>query len=138
MKHVASAAVLAIFILLAFGSSSPQSSETLPPPVDDATCRKTLSCWADRHLIAASVRCADNVERLARFQSEWTGSSWLPKFTAFRWKDSGSGTVTYVGDQVKFQNGFGAWQNMVYECDFDPETKTVLAVRAKPGRLPAR
>jgi len=27
------------------------------------------------------------------------------------------GIVTTIGDKIKMQNGFGAWQHMTYECD---------------------
>jgi hypothetical protein len=42
--------------------------------------------------------------------------------------DQTKGTLTYVGDDLKFQNGFGAWAQMTYSCIFDPATKTVLPV----------
>ena len=44
--------------------------------------------------------------------------------------------VTYVGDKIKFQNGFGAWQFATYACDYDPIADDVLNVDASLGRLP--
>jgi hypothetical protein len=52
-----------------------------------------------------------------------------------RWKREKDGTLTYVGDQIKLQNGFGAWTPYIYECDFDPDGDRVLDVRGAPGRL---
>lgn len=43
--------------------------------------------------------------------------------------------MTYIGNKIQFQNGLGAWQNRVYECDFDPTTEKVVDVRAYPGHL---
>jgi hypothetical protein len=103
--------------------------------VADAACRQSLQCWGDRHSVAASVRCPGEIERLPRFTMEWV-DGWLePKFSHFRWRDQEAGVVTYVGDRARFQNGFGAWQNVIYECDFDTQNDTVLNVRASAGRL---
>ena len=44
--------------------------------------------------------------------------------------------VTYVGDKIKFQNGFGAWVLSVYECDYNIPARIVLDVRAAAGRVP--
>ena len=58
-----------------------------------------------------------------------------PKLT--RWRSTQDGNVfTYVGDSIEFQNGFGAWQPHVYECDYNVITERVIDVRARPGRLP--
>jgi hypothetical protein len=54
------------------------------------------------------------------------------KFSHFRWKNAenrDAGIVTYIGDKVKFQNGYGAWQRVTYECDFDPTGESVLDIR---------
>ncbi len=53
----------------------------------------------------------------------------------FRWLDQGAGALTYIGDKIQFQNGFGAWQNHIYECDYDAGTGKPIEVRAQPGRL---
>jgi hypothetical protein len=103
---------------------------------EEAQCRQSLQCWGDRNSLWAATLCDDAVERLAKYSHEWT-DGWLDaKFTHFRWKDQGHGVMTYIGDKIRFQNGFGAWQPHVYECDLDTHTHTVLAARAQPGRLP--
>lgn len=53
----------------------------------------------------------------------------------FRWLDEKAGTLTYIGDKIQFQNGFGAWQTHIYECDYNPATESALSVSARPGRL---
>ena len=45
--------------------------------------------------------------------------------------------ITYRGDKIKFQNGFGAWSWYIYECDYDLKNEKVIDVRAEPGRFPA-
>ena len=101
----------------------------------ETDCRQSLQCWGDRHAIAASVRCDDQIERLAQYSAEWTDGILEPKFSHFRWSPLGTGIVVYIGDKVRFQNGFGAWQNMIYECTYNPETEQALAASAQPGRL---
>jgi hypothetical protein len=102
----------------------------------DAACKAELQCWAEKHHIAATIACRPRIERLSKWQFEWT-DGWLEsKFSRFKWKDQAKGLVVYVGDRIKFQNGFGAWQYAVYKCVYDPTNDAVLDVEALPGRLP--
>ena len=98
-------------------------------------CRATLSCWAERTIVIASLSCRDQIERLPRYSFRWVDKWYEPKFSHYQWLNLPKGTVTYIGNRFEIQNPFGAWQPHVYECDFDPTTKQVLAVRAQPGRL---
>jgi len=120
-------------------TSKPAAPTPAPAPAPekkDAACRQNLRCWGEKHLINASVRCDDQVEAMAQYSAEWTDGFFEPKFSRYKWLSQPAGTVTYFGDKVRFQNGFGAWQNMVYACDYDPESDTVLDVTVSPGRLP--
>jgi hypothetical protein len=90
----------------------------------------------ERYGFSAARHCRASIERLAKYQHEWTDSWHEEKFYRMRWADQAAGTVTYVGDRVKFQNGFGAWQYMTYQCTYDPIGERVLAAKAEPGRLP--
>ena len=85
--------------------------------------------------MAAIFWCQDPIEKLAKNRAEWTDSHWHLKFNRFRWKDERQGVITYIGDKIKFQNGFGAWIFHTYECDYDTQNEMTLAVRAQPGRL---
>lgn len=49
-----------------------------------------------------------------------------------------AGIVTYLGDRIQFQNGYGAYLNHSYACDFDTESEHVVNATAAPGRLPSR
>ena len=118
--------------LLDFGGGSTAKDQSV---ISDQECKKSLQCWGDKHSVEAEVRCDDVVERMAKYSHEWTDGFVEPKFSRFRWKDESSGVVTYIGDKVRFQNGFGAWQNQVYECDFSPLLSRVIDVRISPGKL---
>ena len=89
---------------------------------------------AQRGEVAALVRCPGHVERLAQYTHRWTDGFLEPKFSHSR-PTGNPNVVTYLGDRIEFQNGFGAWQPHVYECDLNVVTEQVVAVRARPGRL---
>lgn len=142
--------VLFVFFLIGTFTSN-QKSSSVPPrnssattsqtaaktsSQDAANCQQDLGCLGEKHLVSASVRCKRQVEALAKYSAEWTDGFLEPKFSHYRWKNKSAGIVTYIGDKVKFQNGFGAWQNMVYECDFDTNSERPVGARAEPGRLP--
>lgn len=102
----------------------------------EARCRADLKCFIELEILNADAYCPEYVERLAKNNHEWTNGWLSPKFTRWKWKDQSKRQVTFLGDKIKFQNGFGAWVVHIYECDFDTATQTVLGVRARPGRLP--
>lgn len=140
-RSVFSLLTVLVFAFFAAGTtptdnSSTATSSTSGPKVSDAECRKTLACWGEKHSVSAAVRCTDPVERLAKNNFEWTDGILEPKFSHYRWKNQATGEVTYIGDKIKYQNGFGAWIYHTYECDLDGSGEVVTAVRAAPGRLP--
>ena len=101
----------------------------------DRLCKTDLECWGEKHALSATFASQKIIEKHAKYQFEWT-DGWLGvKMSRFRWKNKSRQTLTYFGDQIKFQNGFGAWQNMTYQCDYDPINEKVLDVRVYPGRL---
>lgn len=99
------------------------------------SCRRDLKCWGERHLAAADVYCAEEIEKLPEYTMEWTDGMLEPKFSRYGWADEAKGTLRYAGDKARFQNGFGAWVNVFYLCDFDPENKVVIRTEANRGRL---
>lgn len=102
----------------------------------EANCRADLKCFIESEMRYANAYCPEYVERLAKHSHEWTDGWLTSKFSRWKWKDQSKGQVTFLGDQIKLQNGFGAWTVHIYECDLDTATHTVLGVRARPGRLP--
>jgi hypothetical protein len=128
-------AILAVIIIGAFGSifDSPSDGGADAKP---ATCGPAdLQCLGDKGTIAAGVYCADQVEKLAKHSAKWTDGMLEPKFSHFRWRNQEKGEITYIGDKVQFQNGFGAFTNMIYECDMSADGKTILDVRVREGQL---
>lgn len=98
-------------------------------------CKKDLQCWGDKHALKAIYACEDLIEKRAKVSFKWTDGILGSKITHFRWKDKNNLTLTYFGDKIQFQNGFGAWQDMTYQCDYDPVNEKLLSVGVKPGRF---
>jgi hypothetical protein len=104
----------------------------------DPACKPDdLQCLGDQGIGAATVYCKDPIERLATHDVKWTDGFFEMKFSRFRWASEGNGAITYIGDKAEFQNGFGAYTPVIYECDLARDNKTVLDVRAEEGRLPS-
>lgn len=115
---------------------SPQSQEDkLAQEVQDRLCRGNLDCWAGKWRSEAGFDCQRPIELLARNNFEWTDGFLEPKLTKAGWLSEAAGTLRFFGSAIKFQNGFGAWIIHTYECDYDPESGTVLGVNAYPGQL---
>lgn len=119
-----------------FGGTSRPTAAEKPAQAETACKSDDLQCLGDKGVVGAGVYCKDDVERLATHSVKWTDGTFETKFSRFRWADQAAGTITYVGDKAEFQNGFGAFTPMVYECDLAKDNKTVLDVRAREGRLP--
>ncbi len=90
-------------------------------------CRQDIQCWGDKHSLAATFACQPLIEARAKYDYKWTDGWFGAKLQRFRWKDRKVGSVSYTGDQIKFQNGFGAWQKVTYWCDYNPKTKKASA-----------
>ena len=90
-------------------------------------CDTDLNCWNKKWRVDAWTYCAAEVERYPKYDYKWT-NGWLePRFSKYGWRDKSKGILTYWGDKVQFQNGFGAWVRMQYSCDFNPHTKRAKA-----------
>ena len=97
----------------------------------DAECKAELECWIQRYYIAAEHKCAPALEAQAKYAFEWTdtmSNRKLPKQNAI-WLDQEKGHVAFFGAELKLQNGFGAFQQVAYRCDFDPQKDRVLATK---------
>jgi hypothetical protein len=86
--------------------------------------------------VVAAVYCKGEVGKLAKHSVRWTDGALEPKFSRMRWLDKDKALITFIGDKAEFQNGFGAYTPVIYECDLNQETNMVLDVRVSEGRLP--
>lgn len=100
-----------------------------------ADCKADLLCWSDKHSFDAAVLCKAVIERMAKYDYEWTDGITTPMFKKVSWIDKKKGSVTYFGDEVKMQNGFGNFLRQRYACKFDPLTKSLIDVTIEAGRI---
>jgi len=124
-----------VVVMIAAGSRN-HSQNAASKSAEEACQKDDLSCLGDKGVVGAGVYCKDPVERLAKYSVKWTDGTFELKFSHFRWADQTVGAITYIGDKAEFQNGFGAWTPVTYECDMANDNKTVLDVRESGGRLP--
>ena len=79
----------------------------------------------------ARVTCAREIERLAKWSFEWTdsilGSQRFPSIKHVTGSSGAIPAIALAGDQIKMQNGFGAWARMKYFCIYDPATAAASA-----------
>jgi len=137
-KMLGGLGVLIVGALITWGCASDNSARNGSDAANQAqSCSKDdLQCLGDKEIVAAAIYCKDPIERLATHIVKWTGGTFEMKFSRFRWTDEPGGPITYIGDKAEFQNDFGAYTPVIYQCDVAGDGKTVLAVRATAGRLP--
>ena len=117
--------------------SLPLSEEELAArEAEAAKCRASSLCWGRKHLREAAWRCGPRIEGMAKYDFKWTDDG-RPENrfsdSLFFWKDQDKGHLKYVGERLQFQNGFGAFQKVMYRCDYDPDTDQVLGVKILPA-----
>ena len=106
--------------------------------VEKATCGGDIDCATKRARSRAEPRCARLIEDSARYRYEWTdglGSKFFraewSRYDAYTGEFGEMRIIEFRGNSLRLENGFGAYQRVVYECDFDPVKGEVLAVRIK-------
>ncbi|MBS1167322.1 MAG: hypothetical protein H6R00_3347, partial [Proteobacteria bacterium] len=92
---------------MAEAEAASRAVEVAAKEAEAAACKGDLQCWGDKHLFAATAACKPSVERLARLDFQWVDGILETKFAKFAWGNKTKGTLTYLGDAIQFQNGFG-------------------------------
>ena len=124
--------LVAIIAAIAGGSSAPDSPASPTPTsvtsVSDRECLRDLDCAVGRDdwFNSADAHCPRHIEDLARYDFEWT-DGWLDsKFDRVALQIDRQAAIRVIGDKMRMQNQYGAWQRMEYWCILDPITKEVL------------
>lgn len=99
------------------------------------SCDSALSCAVEEHRISAQVACNREIEGFANFSFRWTNTWTKPKYVRQSWDGNSRDTFRLFGDEIEFQNGFGAWQKHIYVCAYDFDRGAVVAVDVEPGRI---
>ena len=99
-------------------------------------CSSDINCVVKDNLAADEPACKQSIEARAKWDFKWTG--WGSIFSGYRFSShhpSSDAVIDYYGDELEFQNGFGAWMNMIYVCTVDTKKNTVVKVVVGPGHL---
>ena len=136
-----------LLIGMLFGPTSPSPTSAKPvatnidtPPKqepsdkdNDLQLHLNDAKWLDdQYEITAGVACREPVEKLAKYNFEWFDTWSEQKFDSYYSPVRAPGILVVTGDKIKFQNGFGAWQIMKYECTYDVVKNVVADVSAEP------
>ena len=129
--------VVVFVVVFLFVSISSKDYDNTDAALNQQKCKNDdLACWGDDGLAYASTYCKPQIEKLATHDVKWRDNSFGIIFSQYRWKDQAAKTITYIGDSALFQNGFGAYTPVSYECDVLIDNKTVTDARVREGRLP--
>ncbi|MGB0969220.1 MAG: hypothetical protein ACPGUX_13635, partial [Halocynthiibacter sp.] len=60
-----------------------RAAEQLRIAEEEANCRKDLNCWGERATVAAMLSCPQQIERMARYDYEWTDGFLDVKFSHY-------------------------------------------------------
>lgn len=83
---------------------------------DSPACNQAdITCNANKMSSVVGILCKEKIERLALHSVKWTSGA-LSRFSRYQESPVESGAITFFGDKAQFQNGFGAYTNVVYEC----------------------
>ena len=84
----------------------------------------------------AEAACGRLIEGYARYAYKWTDGFGESKFDSWNMTLVTGDELFYYGSKVRFQNSFGAWQRMRYDCHYVPGTEihngTALSVNVEP------
>ncbi|RUS01689.1 hypothetical protein [Pectobacterium polaris] len=99
------------------------------------TCSATDGrCLFKANIVDATVYCKPLVEKSSKYDHEWTDGILENIFSRFQ-LDSTNNQLTFIGDKVKFTNGFNAKTTMTYSCTLDLNTKRVVNFDIAEGKL---
>lgn len=129
--------VILYFISLCTGPAQPPiPSKTATPeltPEQIAACRADIKCTGERKSTAAALACRPVMEAQAQYSVKWPDG--LPIWFYSEWRDVEKTAIVYLGDSLKLQNQFGAWENHIYSCTYDPDNDRVIEVFLAAGRI---
>jgi len=94
---------------------------------DSLECSKNLICWGKRNEKAATRVCKPAISLYAKNNYKWLGEP----FSKYGKKEGEPAIVVYLGNNVEFVNGFGAWFRYMYSCEYNTITGEHKAAVAK-------
>lgn len=116
-----------IALLIYNYATAPTKPAQSPAPPPAECSQNSPACIGDREYVRASSECRGRIENELRYGHEWTegllgtifnsAATYEPNFS-----------IIYHGQELRAQNGFGAWQTMRYFCVWDYRERRVTKV----------
>ncbi|EMD1178637.1 hypothetical protein VP758_005268 [Vibrio harveyi] len=91
-------------------------------------CDEDIDCIGLKNSYKASAHCIKYIEMLSNGKHKWVDISNERRFSHYRWFED-SMIITYIGNNIKIENGFGLWEQYSYECDYSLKEGGILALR---------
>ena len=129
--------LLAQGILLSLASCGQDPGDTSQPENLAKSCSDDLQCWGNKAVEVGAWKCKREVEKDAVGDVRWTDGFGRPPFMRIGWDRKAAKLMTIIGDEVQFQNRFGAYINMTYSCVVDIYGQEVVSHSVHEGRLPS-
>jgi hypothetical protein len=82
----------------------------------------------DNYSPKINLMCGNAVELSAKNSYRWTNGFLELKFPILAAHKSKEGFISAYGDNIQFQNGFGAWRKISYECTYDAANDSVFSI----------
>ena len=87
----------------------------------------------------ARKKCTTAVENYAKNDFKWMSNDPVERFPRYYTENQGNPyEVVLVGDKVQYQNGFGAFIRMTYDCMYNYKTDKALALATQGKMRPLR
>ncbi|ENT8515558.1 hypothetical protein ACKGJF_002969 [Raoultella ornithinolytica] len=117
------------------GSDDDKGKEEAKATAQQKECSLNDSlCVYNKYLADAAIQCKPLVEKSAKYDFEWTDGILTPMFSR-QMHDPKKHQMTFIGDKVKFTNGFNAKTTMTYACTLDYQTKQLVDFQIENGKL---
>ncbi|HEO9033808.1 TPA: hypothetical protein QIF53_002124 [Serratia marcescens] len=123
----------ALFFILGSDDDKDKTKPEKTAEVKECTAADAR-CLFDKYMVDAAIPCRGLVEKSSKYDFEWTDGIMTPMFSHMR-NDASKNQITYIGDKVKFTNGFNAKSTMTYFCTFDWKAKKVVGFKIDTGKL---
>lgn len=112
--------------------------ETTPAKTKTAAAKDCKAgddtCIFEKNWIQVSNLCRPVIEKSSKYEFEWTDGMFTPMFSHSQYNQS-KNRMTFIGDKVKFTNGFNAKTTMTYYCTYDLKNKELVDFKIESGKL---
>ncbi|AIA70278.1 putative membrane protein [Pectobacterium atrosepticum SCRI1043] len=130
-----SMSLVAVVILVAIGWGIFHWVSSDDENTEPKTCSPTDGqCLFKANVVDATVSCKPLVEKASKYDYEWADDILDNIFSRFL-LDSKNNQLTFIGDKIKFKNGFNAKMTMTYACTLDLKTKETVNFDIAEGKL---